>query len=479
MTRGKTTALTLLLAGLGLSFAIYSLYVLGSKNQPKAPSIFTLIDRARDTYSGEVYARFEQKQKDGRFNIYQPDIVPIKVGNNEFFSGPVKYLARPPAEHLEFLSGGLESLAFIKPSVLETCPRLTYFDHRAALESESVFYSRVDPDIDPVEALRLRDRDMEYWASTYLGQAIDYAGLEQIAADEIALIGRDYQNLRTELKVNSLDDYAQDPSHFTEDTDAYRDQFKIEMARARSSTAKHFYDYDLGRARPFIIGECHPYKAYASYHTYGRIQIYDCAENRFDTKRTLFLAAHEFYPGHHLHFDTYKALRMCTDEKRPSVGFSEGIATYGEYLSAEEKFSDPAQKLGWLDYRQIRAGRIIMDIARLRDGVDNDGLRALWTANTPPRLHGNFDEELHRLKNSRQFQHLKYMLGHMAITQVKAQLETELGEGFDEKRFHHALLTTPLKHGPYLYDQVKAAMELDISDFLSELAGEIPEAANN
>ncbi len=460
------------MAGLSLSALFYSAY---KSSAPKAPSIFTLLDRARAVHASAVYERFLNQKKADYFNHYQSDIPGIKISDRVVFKGRANYVARSVTEQLNVLQEGLSTLQFVRPDALESCEQINYYNELAAFGHNAGLMAQRDPEMEPRQAIYDNNRDMEDWASYYLGAPLTYADLEHIADTEFEVLTGEYEALQDGFKITDLDAYAQQSEYFTSDTRLYKKDFGDKMDEVRDRTAHHFYDYGLRTAYPIIEDRCHAYKAYASYHPPGRIQIYDCDGVQFDIKRTTFLASHEYVPGHHMHFYLYKKMGQCTPGRKPSVGFSEGLATYGEYLSADVVYADPAQKLGWLDYRFIRAMRIKIDVARYQDGADVNVMRDIWNAHTPPRLQDNFDQEFHRLNSSRQFQYLKYTLGHMAILRERAALEKDMGEAFDEKRFHHALLTTPLTHGPYLSEQLKIAMALDITDHISP---DVTDAAN-
>jgi len=42
-----------------------------------------------------------------------------------------------------------------------------------------------------------------------------------------------------------------------------------------------------------------------------------------------------------------------------------------------------------------------------------------------------------------------------------------MGSEFDEKRFHHILLTAPIETSAYLYEQVKVGLAIDLAEEFS------------
>jgi len=363
-------------------------------------------------------------------------------------------------ELLQALRGGTEILGYINPEKLSPCDRVAYYGHRTYIENNTELFG-AHPTKRPSFVYTLRSADMEAHAKNYLGAAINYSELEVLAQKTLSQIDEGYAALMQNHIIADLDEFAAQSDFFTDNPKTLRKAFEYVLDHARLSTKDHFYDYDIPPlAGTFISAACHKWNAYASYHS-NRVQLYLCPDS-FDTKRNMFLAAHEYYPGHHLHYAVFKQTQTCGHLRSPMTAFAEGWANYGEYLSEQDVYTDPAHKLAWLDYRRIRALRILMDVQRMRDKQSKDQIQEIWDANMPLRLRDNFDEEYERIIGVQHFRHLSYVLGREAILTVRERLERELGEDFDEKHFHHVLLTLPIRGNKYLYEQVTAGLEMEV-----------------
>ncbi len=416
-----------------------------------------VIDALRDEHSQGVLSYLSWAQKRNRFQITK------RQWNSQ--SG-YSYKNKPLPEYERALKEGLKYLDFVKPEILRPCTLFKYYGLRSELETKLTIYGGQPEDTDAAELIRRHNVDMQAWASQYFGEPVNYSDLENWAETEISGLKIQYAKLKTELGIADLDAYALQNSFFESEPGIYRTGFLLGMAQARNAAAHRFYDYDLNQTKVLINGKCHRYKAYASYGYSGSISIYQCGK-QLDIKRNMFLAAHEYYPGHHLQFGIKRQQKLCKAKHRTRLSLSEGWANYGEFLEVEQTYSAPEQLLGWMDYRFIRAMRILVDIARHRDGASKPELRILWDSRTPDRLHSRFEEEFIRIKGFRNFQHLTYIAGRKAILKVRSRLEEEMGSEFDEKRFHHILLTAPIETSAYLYEQVKVGLAIDLAEEFS------------
>ena len=184
------------------------------------------------------------------------------------------------------------------------------------------------------------------------------------------------------------------------------------------------------------------------YWTYGRYN------HMYDT----MLAVHEIMPGHHLQI-SMETRRACG--KGPisaAIPMLEGWATYAEFLADERGLFDPPdQRLGWLDYRLMRAMRIIMDTARLEQNYTENQAWKLWQDKMPRRLDDDFPREWARINASPH--HLSYIFGSQAILSTRQQLRQTMGLDYDEAEFHAALLNAPHKHLMFLAERLEAQIK--------------------
>jgi uncharacterized protein (DUF885 family) len=153
------------------------------------------------------------------------------------------------------------------------------------------------------------------------------------------------------------------------------------------------------------------------------------------------LQLHEGLPGHHLQTQ-YAAANTALPRFRRfghETAFVEGWALYAESLGTEfGLFSDPYQKFGALSFDAWRACRVVIDIGlhwlnwRRETAVD-----FLLSHTTLSRTEA--EEEVDRYI-AIPGQALAYKVGERSILDLREQARSSLGEKFDLKRFHDAVL---------------------------------------
>ncbi len=161
------------------------------------------------------------------------------------------------------------------------------------------------------------------------------------------------------------------------------------------------------------------------------------------------IAYHEAIPGHHL--DTALAMenRALHDVHRKVYlpAFGEGWALYTERLAEEMGlYEDDWERIGMLMGDSLRACRLVVDTGLHALGWSRDKAIEYVLAHSPMALH-EITEEIDRYIGN-PGQALAYMLGRLEIDDMRATAERELGERFDIKGFHGAILgsgTLPLE----------------------------------
>ena len=150
---------------------------------------------------------------------------------------------------------------------------------------------------------------------------------------------------------------------------------------------------------------------------------------------------HETVPGHHLQIARQQELKDLPLFRRSSgyVAYSEGWGLYAESLGYEMGFyKDPYMRFGALWAEAMRACRLVIDTGihtkgwgreqSIRYMMDNAGLKP-----------GFATSEIDRYINN-PGQALGYKIGELRIKAMRAKARQALGERFDVRRFHNALL---------------------------------------
>jgi len=153
------------------------------------------------------------------------------------------------------------------------------------------------------------------------------------------------------------------------------------------------------------------------------------------------LTLHEAVPGHHLQ----GALALEMDEGpefRRDLYFSafgEGWALYTERLGVEMGiYRTPYEHFGRLSYEMWRACRLVVDTGMHAKGWTRDEAIRFMTRNTG-LSEGNIRAEIDRYI-SWPGQALAYKLGELEIRELRSRAETALGDAFDLREFHDAVL---------------------------------------
>lgn len=175
------------------------------------------------------------------------------------------------------------------------------------------------------------------------------------------------------------------------------------------------------------------------------------------------LALHEAVPGHHLQIAIAQELEGLPEFRKNEMynAYVEGWALYAETLGREMGFyEDPYSEYGRLTYEMWRSIRLVVDT----------GMHALgWTREQAldyfRKYTGKSDHEIaQEVDRYLVFpgQALGYKIGHLKILELRAHNQKVLGDKFDVRDFHDAVL----KHG---------ALPLDVLEKLVK-ASEAPPA---
>lgn len=203
--------------------------------------------------------------------------------------------------------------------------------------------------------------------------------------------------------------------------------------------------FEIRRTEPFLESTTGPHYCLGSvdgtrpgifYVSIPNVREYN---NMYD--ETTFL--HEAIPGHH-----FQIAITQQNESLPAfrrflwvTAYGEGWALYTESLGKElGLYTDPYQYFGNLSYELHRAIRLVVDV----------GIHALgWTREKAIQYSMDnepYDEQFiaNEIERYMAFpgQALGYKIGQRKISELRIKAEKELGQDFDIKSFHSAILET-------------------------------------
>jgi uncharacterized protein (DUF885 family) len=153
------------------------------------------------------------------------------------------------------------------------------------------------------------------------------------------------------------------------------------------------------------------------------------------------LSLHEAVPGHHLQIALQQEVDIAPFRRNFTsfTAFTEGWGLYAESLGGEMGLYDtPARRMGELSYQMWRASRLVVDTGIHAFGWDKARAVAFMRENTA-LTDANIDAEVNRYI-SWPGQALGYMIGRLKILELRARAQAALGERFDLRRFHDAVL---------------------------------------
>ena len=153
------------------------------------------------------------------------------------------------------------------------------------------------------------------------------------------------------------------------------------------------------------------------------------------------LTAHEAVPGHHLQNARSLELGELPRFRRSGgyVAYGEGWALYAETLGFQlGLYQEPASRFGHLQWQMMRAVRLVVDTGIHELGWSRQRSIDYMVAETG--LHIGFvSQEIDRY-TSWPGQALGYMIGQLKIQELRDRARAALGERFDIRRFHMAVL---------------------------------------
>lgn len=173
------------------------------------------------------------------------------------------------------------------------------------------------------------------------------------------------------------------------------------------------------------------------------------------------LTLHESVPGHHLQGALSQELNNVPDFRRNLYlsAFGEGWALYAERLGEEMGiYTTPYEHFGRLSYEMWRACRLVIDTGIHSQGWSRQ--RSLdFLADNTSLSKANVRAEVDRYI-SWPGQALSYKMGEIQIREQRARAEKALGDEFDLRVFHDAVLA----NGALPLSMLQEQMERYIAD---------------
>ncbi|MBI3229758.1 MAG: DUF885 domain-containing protein, partial [Burkholderiales bacterium] len=278
--------------------------------------------------------------------------------------------------------------------------------------------------------------------------------IHQLGLQEVARIHQQMQQVMTQTGFSgTMAEFFKklntDPQFFyTEPKDllaGYRDI----MAKAHAQLPRFFNHLPKGKVDVKPVPELGAEKQGGAYYEGGsadgsRIGYFVVNTSRLEIRpkwEMATLTMHEAEPGHHLQTAIAQELKGIPEFRRFGwyTAFGEGWALYAEKIGREMGFyEDPYALAGHLNDELFRAARLVVDTGMHAKGWTRQQAIDYMNQNTASPAADNIVEIDRYIAWPAQA--LSYKIGELKIMQLRQQAQAALGDQFDIRQFHDAVL---------------------------------------
>ena len=244
---------------------------------------------------------------------------------------------------------------------------------------------------------------------------------------------------------------------------AYVDRIKPHLAKYFSKKPQK--PYGVKRASP--MAELSMAAGYYSGGATGEPGYYYYNGSNLDSSSMIsagFLIYHELVPGHHFHLSLVKENQQLSVYRRGirMNAFTEGWANYAAHLALEMgMLDDPYDHYGFLLSHAFISARLVLDTGLNHKGWSLDKASRYMLENTVSSESQVVSEVLRYAVNS-PAQALTYKLGYDKILGLRQTYKEALGEHFELKKFHSAMLSSGTLSMPVLEQHIQWFIEEEL-----------------
>ncbi len=364
--------------------------------------------------------------------------------------------------------GEKEKFAAALEATLESSVRPAIVRYQALLEKKILPHAR-SPEETGLGALPFGAECYEARVAYYTGLPTSAKDIHETGKSEIARINGEMKALGKKLFGSEelpaiLERLRTDPANFFESGEAVVKKAESALAKARAAIPDYFGVLPKADCVVAIIPD---YEAPFTTVAYYQQPVPDGSKpgeyyvNTYKpTTRTKYemeaLSFHEAIPGHHLQIAIAQELPAMPAFRRHLglTAFVEGWALYTEQLADEMGlYTGDLDRMGMLSYEAWRASRLVVDTGIHAMGWSRDRAKQYMLEHTALAAN-NIDNEVDRYIVW-PGQAVAYKTGQMEIWRLRRDAEKALGDEFDIKGFHDAVLTGGAVSLPVLAKRVR------------------------
>ncbi len=303
--------------------------------------------------------------------------------------------------------------------------------------------------------------------AAYYAQRLKASTTTDLTADQVHQIGLDeVKRIRGEMealkdKVGFEGDLqaffkfiATDPQFKYPNTDAGRQAYIDDATKAINTIKQQLPNYfGLLPKADIVVKRVEPFREVdgAAQHYYpstpdgsrpGVYYAHLSDMNAMPKTELEVIAYHEGLPGHHMQIAIAQELQGVPEFRKQAgfTAYAEGWGLYSEWLAREMPgtYTDPYSEYGRLTSEMWRAIRLVVDTGLHAKGWTQEQAVAFMSENSSIPKQA-VEAEIRRYITW-PGQATAYKIGMIKIQELRAKAETELGDDFDIRGFHDAIL---------------------------------------
>ena len=303
--------------------------------------------------------------------------------------------------------------------------------------------------------------------AAYYAQRLKASTTTDLTADQVHQIGLDeVKRIRGEMealkdKVGFEGDLqaffkfiATDPQFKYPNTDAGRQAYIDDATKAINTIKQQLPNYfGLLPKADIVVKRVEPFREVdgAAQHYYpstpdgsrpGVYYAHLSDMNAMPKTELEVIAYHEGLPGHHMQIAIAQELQGVPEFRKQAgfTAYAEGWGLYSEWLAREMPgtYTDPYSEYGRLTSEMWRAIRLVVDTGLHAKGWTQEQAISFMSENSSIPQQA-VEAEIRRYITW-PGQATAYKIGMIKIQELRAKAETELGDDFDIRGFHDAIL---------------------------------------